>query len=208
VRLTPPGVPQDDPLSCELTFLVLHALRGGPCVEAAAALERVRGNGASRATAGADAARAHPARAATPTGSRRAWLAAAALRPHGAARAARRAADRGTELRRGAARGARLPLSNAHAHASPLPLQLASRHPHVAPQHLRALLEQLLRLDAARRPLGCAPATLLGAGDAGLVPSRRLPALPRWTRWPHARTPMPQLQVRCPCAAGCNQRAL
>jgi hypothetical protein len=85
--------------------------------------------------------------------------------------------------------------------------QLAARHPHVAPQHLRALLEQLLRLDAARRPLGCAPATLLGAGDACLVPSRRLPALPRWTRWPHARTPMPQLQVRRPRAAARAQLA-
>jgi hypothetical protein len=193
------AAPQADALSQELTFLVLHALRGGPCVEAAAALERVRGGVAPRARACADATRA-PLRTAALAGSHGARPAAATLLARCTARARRRAADRDAELRRGVwgARG-RL-LLKARSRRPPASSQLAARHPHVTSHHLRSLLDQLLRLDAARRPLGCAPATVLGAGDASLVPSRRpVPALPRWTRWPHVRAPMPHLQARAPC---------
>jgi WD40 repeat protein len=74
----------------------------------------------------------------------------------------------------------------------------------VRPEHLRGLLEELLRLDRARRPHGGAHATLLGVGDASLVPSARLAPLPRWTRWPHTHAPLTHKLVRaciCTCAA-------
>jgi hypothetical protein len=73
----------------------------------------------------------------------------------------------------------------------------------VRPGHLRGLLAQLLRLDAAQRPPGAASAaTLLGSGDASLLPDapRAAPPLPRWTRWPHTGAAMPHAQARLRCA--------
>jgi WD40 repeat protein len=85
--------------------------------------------------------------------------------------------------------------------------QVAAHHAHVRPEHLRSLLEELLRLDRARRPHGGAHATLLGVGDASLVPSARGAPLQPWTRWPHTRAPLVHKLVRA-CVGMRAARAL
>lgn len=172
------AVRQADTLSQELTFLVLHALRGGPCVEAAAALERVRGGAAPRARASADAACAS-LRTYAAAGSHGARPAAATLLARSAARARRRAADRDAELRRGAW-GARGRLLLKARELTPPACYLAA-HCKAPARHVAT---PALAAGPAAAPGRRAPAARMRAGNVAWRRRR----FPRALATPNART--------------------
>jgi hypothetical protein len=74
--------------------------------------------------------------------------------------------------------------------------QAVATHPHIQHSHLLSLLQELMRLDAARRGPGAGVGSLLGAGYASLLPAAQTAAqLPPWTRWTQRDTSIARIQV-------------
>jgi hypothetical protein len=87
-----------------------------------------------------------------------------------------------------------LALTTCHA-VFPTP-QAVATHPHIQHSHLLNLLQELMRLDAARRGPGAGVGSLLGAGYASLLPAAQTAAqLPPWTRWTQRDTSIARIQV-------------